>query len=752
MTVFHNQKGSVRVFLLLLGLLSVAASVLYGLNCGVIKCESYLFARESQHKVTWMSSKLAPAAKRARGDEEDDQENQEVQAMIKNISTSMAKLFQQKPRFDPLTHFSEKWPRPPAPQDSATPLAADTAPYAVVADTFADISSVGSRLECTKLLTQLFWAIIARCPQDLLSTVYVAVNKQAPAHEGVELGIGDAILVKVVAECCSMTEARVKELYQKTGDLAEVAQNSKKNQATLVKPKPLTVQRVFRTMKDVALMSGKDVVRRRGDAMKSLLRDAKGPEVNFLVRAFQCKMRMGLAEPTVLVALGYAFALQSLGSAAAASMSPEALQIQLNVGAEGLARVYHEVPSLDIVVEAVLTHGFEILNPESDIAKLHKTLLSIRPGLPVRPQLAQPTNGITTILNRFQGKRFTCEYKYDGERAQIHYRKGNGFQIFSRNSETHTTKYPDVIQMMPSVFNAEETTSFIIDAEVVAVDENGSLQAFQVLQHRGRKNIDLKDVTIHVCIFAFDIMYYNDAPVLHKTLTQRRELLASVFTVLDGKFRFAQSIDSEDTEEMQRFLEKSIVDGCEGLMVKTLDVEAEYTPAKRSRYWLKLKKDYMEGATDTLDLVAMGAYFGKGKRTGVFGGFLLGCYDAESDEYQSVCKIGTGFSDDMLESLTETLTPLTVPGMPQYYRTNDKPDVWLTESQVWEVRAADLSISPVHFGGYGLVDPNRGIALRFPRFLRVRDDKGPTNATSAQQVADMYRQQSLALSAMGEEE
>lgn len=714
---------------------------------GLLNCVE---ANSLRNHSNMAATNLAKRVRDAVDEFPDDQEDREIQAMMKTISTSMAKLFQQKPRFDPIKHFTEKWPQPPPTAEGAP--GTDTAPYAVVADTFADISAVGSRLECTKLLTQLFWAVIARCPQDLLAAVYIAVNKQAPAHEGVELGIGDAILVKVVAECCAMTEARVKELYQKTGDLAEVAQNSKKNQATLVKPKPITVQRVFRTMRDVALMSGKDVVRRRSDAMKALLRDAKGPEVNFLVRAFQCKMRMGLAEPTVLVALGYAFALNAIGAATVSTMSPEALQTKLNLGAEGLARVYHEVPSLDIVVEAVREHGFEILDPSSDVAKQHQELLSIRPGLPVRPQLAQPTNGITTILNRFQGKRFTCEYKYDGERAQIHYRKGDGFQIFSRNSETHTTKYPDVIQMMPSVFESGATSSFIIDAEVVAVDESGALQAFQVLQHRGRKNIELKDVTIHVCIFAFDIMFYNGAPVLHKTLQQRRELLASVFTPLEGKFRFAQSIDSEDTDEMQRFLEKSITDGCEGLMVKTLDVEAEYTPAKRSKYWLKLKKDYMEGATDTLDLVAIGAYFGKGKRTGVFGGFLLACYDAESDEYQSVCKIGTGFTDESLESLTEALNPLVVPGMPKYYRTNDKPDVWLTESQVWEVRAADLSISPVHFGGYGLVDPNRGIALRFPRFLRVREDKGPTSATSAQQVADMYRQQSLALSAKCEDD
>lgn len=684
--------------------------------------------------------------KRPREDDDEwDTETKELSALTKSVPTSMAKLFQTKPQFDAFEQYKAHWPRPEEGKEDSTP-------YAVVADAFADISAIGSRLQCTKILALLYWGILQRNPKELLAAVYVTINKQAPAHEGVELGIGDAILVKVVAECCGVTEARTKEEYRKTGDLAEVAQTSKKNQATLIKPKPLTVQRVYTTFCDIARMSGKDVVRRRADAMKALLRDAKGPEINFLVRAFQCKMRMGLAEPTVLVALGYAFALNHLGAARVLKISAEELQNYLNSGSEGLAKFYHEVPSLDIVVGAVLEHGYPILVADSDASKAVASILSIRPGLPVRPQLAQPTNGLTTILNRFQGKEFTCEYKYDGERAQIHYEKGNGFQIFSRNSETHTTKYPDIINMMPLVFDSTAVTSFIMDSEVVAVDSSGGLQAFQVLQHRGRKNIDIKEVTIAVCVFAFDIMYLNGVPVLSKTLRQRRQLLVDHFTPIDGKFRFAQSIDSDDTEEMQKFLEKSIADGCEGLMVKTLDVEAEYTPAKRSKYWLKLKKDYMDGATDTLDLVCIGAYHGKGKRTGVFGGFLLACYDAENDEYQSICKIGTGFQDEILEKLTEALTPSIVPTMPGYYRTNEKADVWFNESQVWEVKAADLSVSPVHVAAYGLVDPQKGIALRFPRFLRVREDKGPTSATSAQQVADMYRQQSLAQVNKGEDD
>lgn len=668
--------------------------------------------------------------------------NEEIMRFIRDsekpTAVSMAKLFQED-HYDPLGGMAVVWPRKPA------GLTADTVPYAAVVDTLVDISATGSRLACVKLLTRLFTTVLTRSPQDLVSVVYLAINQQAPQHEGVELGIGDALLLKVVAECCGMTEARVKECYKQSGDLAEIAQNNKQKQSTLVEPKPLSAKRVFDSFRQIAQMSGKDVMRRRSDMIKRLLRDAQGPEVNLIVRALQQKMRIGLAEPSALAAVGYACALQFLGPHVE-RFSAEELQIVLNTGAASIARIFYEVPCLDIVVAAVLQHGFMVLVPGSSVANTHAVDLSIRPGLPVKPQLAHPTNGITAILDRLSGKSFTSEYKYDGERAQIHYRRGAGFQIYSRNSETHTGKYPDVISMLPQTFDAQTVESFILDSEVVAVSpETGALQAFQVLQHRGRKNIDEKDVTIPVSVFVFDVLYFNGKPQLQKTLLERREVILHHFRPLTGKMAFATHLDSDNVEDIQKFLDQSIADGCEGLMIKTLTDGATYIPAKRSHTWLKLKKDYMEGVTDTLDLVPIGAFYGKGKRAGVFGGFLLACYDPEADEYQSICKIGTGFKEEELEKATQDLRPFVLHEKPGFYRAQEGPDVWLTEAQVWEVKAADLSISPVHFAATGLVDPSKGVALRFPRFVRVREDKKPTDCTSAGQVADMYRSQSLAI-------
>ncbi|KAG5498847.1 hypothetical protein JKF63_03136 [Porcisia hertigi] len=659
-------------------------------------------------------------------------------------ATSMAKLFQD-PTFDPVSAFGAVWLPPSVPKAPSVTGASVPVPFASVVDVLADISATSSRLECLKHLTRLFLAVIERSPEDLVPVMYLVINKYAPQHEGVELGIGDAVLVKAVAECCGMTEARTREAYRQSGDLAEIAQMQKRKQNTLVKPKLLSARSVLNTYKEIAMMSGKDVMRRRSDLVKRLLRDAQGPEVNLIVRGLQQKMRIGLAESSALAAVGYAFALHFIGRENIHKMNEVQLQTVLNIGADNLARIFYEVPSLDVVLGAVLANGFMILVPGSSLAMQHVKELSIRPGLPVKPQLAHPTGSVTVILDRLQSKRFTSEYKYDGERAQIHYEEGSGFSIFSRNSETHTGKYPDIISMLPNAFDSAEVHSFIIDSEVVAVHpESGALQPFQVLQHRGRKNIAEKDVSIPVCVFAFDILYFNGESQLEKTLQQRRELLWRYIRPQPAKLSFATYLDTDNVENVQKFLEKSIVDGCEGLMVKTLEEEAHYTPAKRSHYWFKLKKDYMDGVSDTLDLVPIAAFYGKGKRTGVFGGFLLACYDARADEYQSICKVGTGFQDDELERLTQSLKPFVVHDKPRYYCTGEEePDVWLTESQVWEVKAADLSVSPVHRAAVGLVDPSKGIALRFPRYVRHRDDKKPVDATSAEQVAEMYKAQSL---------
>jgi len=208
--------------------------------------------------------------------------------------------------------------------------------------------------------------------------------------------------------------------------------------------------------------------------------------------------------------------------------------------------------------------------------------------------------------------------------------------------------------------------------------------------------------------------------------------------------RYATSLDhieDGDTTMLEEFLDTAIKGQCEGLMVKTLDENASYQPSHRSLNWLKLKKDYLEGMGDSVDLVPLGAYYGRGKRTGVYGAYLLACYDLDTEEFQSVCKIGTGFSDEDLKLLSAGLNEHIIQGKSTQYNVSDSLgcDVWFDACQVWEVKAADLSKSSTHKGAVDKTgETGRGIGLRFPRFERLREDKKPEHATSSDQILEMY--------------
>ncbi|KAL4560848.1 hypothetical protein LXL04_033003 [Taraxacum kok-saghyz] len=594
-------------------------------------------------------------------------------------------------------------------------------PFLFLCRVFDAISKESGRILITEIVCNMLRTVIKTTPDDLVPVVYLLANRIAPAHEGLELGIGDASIIKALAEACGAKEAHIKKQYKELGDLGLVAKASRSSQPLMRKPQPLTVSKVFDTFRVIAKESGKDSQDKKKNHIKGLLVAATDCEPQYLIRLLQTKLRIGLAEQTLLTALGHAIAYT------------EKHPTDLEEAAKIVKQVYSVIPVYDKIVPALLSNG---------ILDLPKTCC-FSPGVPVGPMLAKPTKGVSEILDKFQDMEFTCEYKYDGERAQIHYLEDGTVQIYSRNAERNTEKFPDVV-VAASRAKKPSVTSFVLDCEIVAYDrKKQKILPFQILSTRARKNVVMSEIKVDVCIYAFDLLYLNGQQLLQEQLSIRRERLYESFNEEPGFFQLATAITSNDLEKIQTFLDAAVNGSCEGLIIKTLNKDATYEPAKRSNNWLKLKKDYMDSIGDSLDLVPIAAFHGRGKRVGVYGAFLLACYDSNKDEYQTICKIGTGFSEAMLEERSTSLRSKVIPTPKSYYRYADSinPDVWFEATEVWEVKAADLTISPVYCAAMGAVDPNKGISLRFPRLLRVREDKGPEDASSSDMVADMYNAQ-----------
>lgn len=614
-----------------------------------------------------------------------------------------------------------------------TNLKSEKIPYRELSEMFESVEGESSRLKMISIVGDFYLKVLkqSNSVDNLIKVIYLSINRLGPDYEpDLELGLGESLLIKAISECYGRPSSKIKDDYKALGDLGTVAQKSRSGQPTMFKPTSLDINTVFNNLTAIAKSTGKDSQTRKIGLINKMLTacDPKTNEAKFLIRSLEGKLRIGLAEKTVLTGLAQAFV----------DIKPE--NGTHEQAEEILKEAFSLIPNYEIIIRNSYEYGiFNLLKH-----------CQLTPGIPLKPMLAKPTKSISEVLDRFQGQEFTCEYKYDGERAQVHLLSNGDVRIYLRNSEDMSQRYPDLITIIKDFIDVQKETetqisSMILDCEAVAWDRKTSkILPFQILSTRKRKDVEEKDIKVHICLFAFDMIYFNGQSLVNKTLGERRKLMFDNLKPIDGKFTFATFKNSSNVEELQAFLDQSVKDSCEGLMVKMLNTnESFYEPSKRSRNWLKLKKDYLAGVGDSLDLVVIGAYNGKGKRTGAYGGFLLASYNDDTGEYETACKIGTGFSDEDLTTLYTKLNPTEIAKPKSFYiyanGSNAVPDVWLEPTTLFEVLTADLSLSPIYKAGHS--EYGKGISLRFPRFIRIREDKRIEDATTSEQIKEFYSRQ-----------
>ncbi|MCE4609214.1 MAG: ATP-dependent DNA ligase [Desulfurococcales archaeon] len=591
-------------------------------------------------------------------------------------------------------------------------------PFIEVARTFNVMERISSRTQLTLTLVKLF----KKTPPIVIDKlVYLIQGKLGPEWKDIpELGVGEKLLIKSIALAYKVPESEVVKLYHRIGDLGAVAEQlairyrekTKGRQAGLLafmeeEVEPLTISRVYNTLMRIAYAQGENSRDLKLRLLAGLLSDAEPLEARYIVRFVEGRLRVGIGDATVMDAL--------------ASIYGGGVHAR-----EIIERAYNLRADLGYIARLLAEKGIDSLKD------IHPVV-----GVPIRPMLAERGRDPHEILRKVGG-RAIVEYKYDGERGQIH-KQGEKIWIFSRRLENITRMYPDVVEMVRKHVKAEEA---ILEGEIVAIDPNTlELQPFQVLMQRKRKH-DIHKIMkeVPVAVFLFDILYRDGEDLTAKILPVRRQNLLEVIEPGET-FTIAQYIETSDPDELWNFFLKAIEDGAEGVMVKAVHEGSIYRAGIRGWLWVKLKKDYKSEMTDTVDLVVVGAFYGKGKRGGKLSSLLMAAYNPEKDIFRTVCKVATGFTDEDLEKMQDMLKPHIIPHKHPRVDSRITPDVWIEPYYVAEILGAELTLSPLHTCCLGQVKSGVGISIRFPRFIRWRPDKSPEDATTEQELFELYRRQ-----------
>ena len=668
--------------------------------------------------------------------------------------------------------------------------------YSVLAEAYQKIESTTKRLDMTAHLVELF----RKTPPAIIrKLVYLTQGRLYPDFMSIELGVADKLAIRAISFVTGASEDDVTRRWMKEGDLGLVAEElvAVKKQRTLFS-EPLTVERVYSSLQGIAGAQGAGAQDLKMKLIADILHDARPLEAKFIMRTLLGKLRLGVADMTILDALAVTFAPKeapSDGQAAAApgAASPAATKTSEPVlpalepapepapeppataappapapdgkaAARKAKKAEREAKAVKRAVEeaamaaelaarrrnrAAVEHAYNLC---SDLGEIAERLTSegmdgvrrikLEAGRPVRPMLAERLGSMEEILEKLGGKA-SLEYKYDGMRIQAHIRIGKEVRLYSRQLENVTEQFPDVVASILQAFQSRDFEEAIIDCEAVPFNtETGEFLPFQEVSHRrGRKyGVDAAVEDYPVILMAFDCLQLDGKELIGLPYPERRKALARIFRASD-RVQMSESLLTSDLAAAESFFQKALDSGCEGIIAKSVSEDSAYRAGARGWQWIKFKRDYKSEMEDTADLVPVGAFAGHGKRKGRYGALLMAAYNKDLDRFETVCKLGTGFSDEMLEKMTAELGEQRIPERHARVESAMKADYWLVPSAVYEVLGAEITLSPIHTAGFGKIRTGSGLAVRFPRLRNVRPDKKPEDATSVQELVDMYERQ-----------
>jgi DNA ligase-1 len=575
--------------------------------------------------------------------------------------------------------------------------------------TLEKLENTSSQNEMVEILSSTFKEL---GEEEIGEVCYLVLGQIGPGYEDVNLGLSEKTVQLAISIASGYDKAKVGEETRNLGDIGEVASKMMKDSEKRIKrffefQREPSVDDIYNGFRKIALASGKGSQKVKTKTLVSMLLDADDMGRIYIARFANGKMRLGIGDMTILNALSVSF----FGSKEKKKELEHAYNISSDIGM--VARVLRSKG-----LEGV--RGIEI--------SLYR---------PIKAMLAQRVSSFQDIRDKIKSHDIAAEEKFDGERIQAH-KDGKNIKLFSRRLTDITRQFPDLIESVAKYVKVEKA---ILDGEVMAYDfENDRFGSFQALMQRRRKyKVKEYRKKIPVRYMLFDVLYVDGQSFMNKSYPERREKLEKI---IEGSryIALANRRVSSDLDEIDDFFQECVSKNLEGIVCKSCAEDSYYKAGGREWTWIKWKKEYIEELSDTLDLVVTGAFAGRGRRSGTYGALLCAAYNADKDVFQTVCKLGTGFSDEQLSNLPKKLEDAKVDKNPArvIVAKEMKPDFWFTPKYVVEVLGSEITKSPVHTCNWSETE-KQGLALRFPRFERWREDKSPEQATSSEEILQMYK-------------